>query len=332
MPLRLYFQGAHLYKPLASHFFMRLLDILNGIILLVLIALLAAGLYVLWQNVPINREYEAFVANVSSHLPQQSAQFYPNMRYQQRIIIYNVSDECTPIKQKLISDALSTLEASTHLRFAHTQTGPAELSYLCSARTPEAEDKRHFVAGEGGPTRIINTTRYAVILSGKVLLYRAEKCDRPIIALHETLHALGFDHTSDKKSVMFPLTDCSQELDPSTIAALNELYAVETAPDLVIQRVSANTTGRYLAFEISVANYGLASTPNATLVISSPERLLHTFPLDDLEFGQRKTLTASNVRIPRDIETLLFTVEQAPGESDLNPSDNRAELRLKPEA
>lgn len=308
---------------------LRVLDILNLLILLVLITLLAAGLYALWQNVPINHEYEAFVANVSSRLPQQSTQFYPNMRYQHRIITYNVSDECTAVKKEFIAQALATLESSTILRFALLQTGTAELSYLCSARAPDAEDKRHFVAGEGGPTRIINTTRYAVILSGKVLLYRSEKCDRPIIALHETLHALGFDHTSDKKSIMFPVTDCSQEIDPLITTTLTELYSAEVAPDLVIERVSANVTGRYLAFEIAIANYGLASTANATLFISTPERMLQTFPLEDIEFGQRKTLTASNIRIPRDVETLIFTVEQAPDEAELNPADNRAELHVR---
>lgn len=306
---------------------MRIVDLL---ILLVLVGFLIIGLYVLWQNVPINHEYEEFVANVSSRLPIQSTQFYPNMRYQHSIITTNISDECTTVKQELIQRALTTLESSTPLRFALAQAGTAaELSYLCSTRSPDAEDKRHFVAGEGGPTRIINTTRYAVILNGKVLLYRSEKCERPIIALHETLHALGFEHASDKKSIMFPVTDCSQELEPSLIATLSRLYAVEAAPDLSIQRVSANATGRYLAFEIAIANYGLASTTNATLFISTPERLLHTLPLEDIEFGQRKTLTASNIRIPRDSEMLIFSVEQAPGEAELNPEDNRAELRIK---
>ena len=110
----------------------------------------------------------------------------------------------------------------------------------CSDITPEPTQKDHFVAGEGGPTLVINTTVYAIILEGKIALYRHEICDEPQIALHELLHALGFDHNSNSKSIMYPITNCAQELDDYIVQTINQLYSVPSRGDLLIEEIDAN--------------------------------------------------------------------------------------------
>jgi hypothetical protein len=303
---------------------MRFLEIFA---LLVMIGFLIAGMYVFWLNFPTNLEYNTYVANTTSHLPSQSYQFYPNMRYINKAITYEIASECSNKKREAIISVFNLLEKQTVLRFSSAQKG--EIEFFCTNLPPEPESSRHFVAGEGGPTQIINTTNYAAILKGKVSLYRSEKCERPIVALHEILHALGFDHTSDSKSIMFPIINCEQELDDFIIDQINTLYTTDAAPDLAIERVNAQATGLYLNFEISVANYGLLNAKNATLTLTAGSEFVRSFPLEELGFGQRKTLTVTNVRIPRNAETLRFRVSVGGNENELSNSNNEAEVRVQ---
>lgn len=305
---------------------MRIFEVLA---LFIMVLLLIGGIYILWLNFPVNLEYNTYVANATSNLPAKSYQFYPNMRYINRTITYEIGKECSAQKRTSIEEAFSILEKETVLQFRQTTNKP-EITFFCTNISPDPETKGHFVAGEGGPTQIINTTKYAAILSGKVALYRAEKCDQPIIALHEILHALGFDHTSDKQSIMFPITNCDQELDPFILNQINTLYVADPLPDVAIERVDAKALGRYLNFEISVANYGLINAENVTLSLFSGSNIIKTFPLEEIGFGQKKTLSASNVRIPRGVENLIFSIALDQGEQELAFDNNRVTLRLQP--
>ena len=304
---------------------MRILAVLA---LFIMILLLIGGIYVFWLNFPTNLEYNTFVANATSHLPAQSYQFYSNMRYVHSNITYEIAPECSAKKRENIQDAFKILEEHTTLRFFPAEK-KGEIVFFCTNLPSEPESSGHFIAGEGGPTQIINTTSYAVILGGKVSLYRPEKCERPIIALHEILHALGFDHTSDKKSIMFPITDCEQDIDTFIINQINTLYEAETAPDLVIARVDAKSVGRYLDFEISVANYGLIDARNVTLSLNAGSELIKTFPLEEIGLGQRKMLTVRNVHIPRNVESLTFSVAVGSRESELLYNNNQATVYLQ---
>ena len=74
------------------------------------------------------------------------------------------------------------------------------------------QDDDLFIAGEGGPTSITNTSLYNVILKGKILLYKKSECEEPIVELHELLHVFGFDHSQDPNNIMFNLSSCNQEI------------------------------------------------------------------------------------------------------------------------
>ncbi len=305
-----------------------LMRIFDFLALLIMVLALIGGIYFFWLNFPVNLEYNTYVANATAHLPAQSYQFYPNMRYVNKTITYEIAPECSAKKRENIGSAFSILEQQTSLSFIPVGR-KGEIVFFCTNLPPDPESSGHFVAGEGGPTQIVNTTQYAVILAGKVSLYRPEKCGQPIIALHEILHALGFDHTSDKRSIMFPITDCEQEVDPFIINQINALYEPEPRPDLAIERVDAKALGRYLNFEISVANYGLVDAQNATLILSTGSEYIKSFPMEDIGLGQRKTLTVSNVRIPRAVGNLSFTMVVGPGESELSLANNHALVELQ---
>jgi hypothetical protein len=296
---------------------------LDFVIVILLFALLATGVYLLWLNFPVEpTEFDEYVANLSLELPNESVQFYSNMRYADGEISYFISKNCSTKKTNDFIDAVVFLEHETVLDFYPSDK--PDILVTCSNIALSADEAGHFVAGEGGPSVIINATNYAVILLGKIALYRPESCDSPQVATHELLHALGFDHNNNKNSIMFPVTSCDQTFDRGIVNEINRLYGVPSAADLVVENVKANKTRRYLNFDIVVANYGLKSVADSNLRVESGGKLIREFDLGDLDLGAKKTLTITNLKVPSDAEEFSFIVET--DEEEISKTNNVARI------
>lgn len=300
------------------------MKILDVILLLILLTLLGLGLYVLWINLPKEPvAYEEFrlEGKIDNVVFSNGAQFYPNMRYTDRKINYGISELCDEIKQNEIERAFAILAQETVLSFIPSEDGQIEV--LCSNVSPNPEEEGHFVAGEGGPSEIINTSKYAVILSGKVSLYRDSECKKPNIAIHEILHALGFDHNDNTLSIMYPVTECNQEIDQYIIEDINRLYKVDSSPDLAIEKLSVIKKGRYLDFEITIGNLGLKDSQDSSLTLYTNNVKVKDFELSSIEIGTRKILTVENLRVPRKADVLVFEIQTF--EQELDKTNNKIE-------
>ena len=177
-------------------------DFFSALFVLILLVAIGYGGYYLYQNFPRDTiqliTQDKIEIRVNNTLP--SKQFYENMRYADKIISYHISSSCPESKSSKMIEAIKTLESKTILVFRESSN--AEINILCSDVSPQAEEKNHFVAGEGGPSRVLNTTLYSVILEGKVALYREGNCNNANVATHELLHALGFDHNNNPKNIL----------------------------------------------------------------------------------------------------------------------------------
>jgi hypothetical protein len=296
------------------------------IAVILLLILLVGALYLLWTYIPTEQvEYEAFKAEVSQDLPTSSAQFYPNMRYPNQELTFVLSDACSEKKKKDFREATQILETKTILKFIETTSEESDITISCSKVAPKPEQEDHFVAGEGGPSLFINTSRYATILEGEIALYRAETCDTPQVALHELLHALGFDHNSNENSIMFPVTNCDQTVDSEITSEINRLYSQPALADLTIESIDANKSGRYLNFDVVIANNGLKSVPSSSLDIETNNELLKTFDIGDIEIGAKRHLTVSNFRIPRNAEQIKFISQTT--QQEISKENNAATIR-----
>lgn len=302
---------------------MKILDIF---VLAILFAILGAGLYVLLQNIPGEPiKFEEYNLNNSDIVSSNRTQFYSNMRYKDKRISYSISDSCDESARNDAENALGILSEKSVIEFYNSgQKG--EINVLCSDLAPEPEEEGHFVAGEGGPSEIINTTNFAVIFSGKVSLFRDNACDKPNVAIHEILHALGFDHNGNPKSVMYPVTECDQEIDGYIIDEINRLYSIEALPDLAIEKASANIAGRFLNFEINVANFGLKESASSKLIIYAESEFVKDYDLSLIDIGTRNVLTVVNLRVPRDAEIIEFEIKTS--EKELDVSNNKIEVKL----
>ncbi len=305
---------------------MRLLDFF---ILLILFVLLGMALFLLWANIPNlpgqQVSYQEYNINKTEEVYERGIQFYPNMRYKDRVISYSIASSCDSAKRKDVEKSFSFIEEKTVLEFK--EDGNAQIRILCAEIAPTPEEEGHFVAGEGGPSEIINTSSYAVILSGKVSLYRRTKeCVRPNVAIHEILHALGFDHNNNLDSVMYPVTECEQSLDNKIISEINKLYKDDSLPDLIVEKVNVKKVGRYISFEITVGNFGLEDSLNSTLIVRADDEEVKRFYMGRIDIGTRKILNVENLKGPLMAEGLIFEVTSK--ERELDKENNIARMRL----
>ncbi|MFH1425595.1 MAG: matrixin family metalloprotease [archaeon] len=301
---------------------MRFIDFL---VLFLLFVCLFIGIFFLWESLPTEDfDFEKYYTNLSFDLPQNSSQFYPNMRYVDENIGYAISQNCSQKKQRDFERAVALLESKTILKFFPSDA--PELLVSCSNIAPKPEEERHFVAGEGGPTTIINASRYAVIFLGKIALYRPETCETPQIAVHELLHALGFDHNNNSASIMFPYTDCKQTIDQNIIDDINNLYSQSSEGDIVIEDLTANKTGRYLNFEITTANYGLKKITSPKLSLIVGNEIIKTFEIKDLDVGAKRSLNVENLKVPRNAEEITFNIETI--EKEISKENNIVKMKV----
>lgn len=301
------------------------MKVIDLIILIFFFVVLSVGVYFLWWMFPSSPvEYPQFFANLSG-LSANSNQFYPNMRYPDRIITYTIEPACNDKKVYEIEEAFSVLSNDTILRFKNGN-GNGEIKYLCSEIAPTSEEKGHFIAGEGGPSKIINSSDFYIITLGRVSLYRSDKCPEPKVALHETLHALGFDHNTNEDSIMYPVTNCNQQVDPYIIDEINRLYSIDSLPDWAIEKVSAVKRGIYLDFDIVFGNYGLRKAENAKLEIYSGNTNVKEYEINTTDIGMRTSLSVQNLRANRDSSIIRFEI--ASSEAELSKKNNVVELAL----
>ena len=307
------------------------MKILNILLLLILLGLFGTSsylFYLVWpskatQLIKINGSQEDTLDNFNI---SGNVQFYKNMRFPDKEITYKFEDKCQTKKKEQVSEAFDIIASKTILKFLHSQEN-GEITITCSELPPEPEQKGHFIAGEGGPTEIINTSLYAVILAGKISLFRPERCERPNIEIHEILHALGFDHNSNKNSILYPILDCSQKIDDYIINELNALYLQKSLPDLKIKELNASKSKIYLNFHIEIINQGLKNSENATLGIYSNGKLVNNFDLGPIEIGTTKIFEVNNLKVKNSLKNFVFTIDKENKIEEILENNNEISLR-----
>ncbi|MDO8609126.1 MAG: matrixin family metalloprotease, partial [bacterium] len=229
-------------------------------------------------------------------------QFYPNMRFPESKISYKIYD-CPLQKEDEFIRALEILEEKTSLTFYKVNSNE-EISASCDSKSEMKGGL--IVAGEGGPTEVIKTDNFNVIMKGHLVLLRNSDCKDPNIALHEILHVLGFDHSQNPENVMYNITACDQKLGDDTIDLINKIYSYPTLPDLNFENVSAKTHGRYLDTVIGIRNDGLKKADDTKIIIYADDEQVKEIDLRSLDIGEGVQITLNNSWIVK-INVKTFT-------------------------
>lgn len=259
----------------------------NIILVILIIAIICSGAYIYFTSdlfsKPIVLIPNISNTNISSY--ENQLQFYPNMRYANSTITYNVNS-CSPEKSSRITEAIQEIESRTGLVFQITDD--AEIDFECNEMITNINED-YFIAGEGGPVKAVNTSKFYVIEQGKVLIYYIQtNCDNYNVEIHELLHALGFDHSNNPQSIMFNVTRCDQVFTEDIIEEIKRLYAIPSLPDLAIEDISAIKQGSMLNFSIEIKNYGLRNADIIYLDIYADGEKFYSYNLGNIEYGEGK--------------------------------------------
>jgi predicted Zn-dependent protease len=316
------------------------MGLLKAIIGLILINIVIFGGYFVYQNylageieqlniLNYNPNIEESLVNVSTDLEQ----FYENMRFNHNEISYYINPNCPTLKRSKMLMAFKEVEEMLENRvtFKNAQEEKADILVGCSFDSYEKEENI-FVAGEGGPTRIVNSSM-PVITKGKILLYSEErsKCDEPVLELHELLHVFGYDHINNEKYIMHPYLNCNQKINSELVNHMRQLYSIEPFSELYFEDVSAykeRYAGKwYLNFNVSVSNIGIIDAENVLLQVYADDSLVEIFELDDNKFGGGENFYVKNLLLsPQSAESIKFILITSTKEN--NKGNNVLELTI----
>jgi len=234
-------------------------------------------------------------------------QFYNNMRYSNFKISYRISDACTLQKKADAEGAFEILENKTILDFYPVQNNE-EILISCEDKQRIKED--FFIAGEGGPVNITQAGEFNVILYGEVSLIRQSECQNPNVALHEILHALGFDHSGNPNNIMYNISKCSQTLGDDIPMLIDELYSIPSYADLVLEDIVPVIHGKYLDVNLTVKNNGFKDAPASVIKIYMDDVFVDEMNLEALEIGFGMKIMLQNVYTKKsNFDALKFVVE-----------------------
>ncbi|MFH1358252.1 MAG: matrixin family metalloprotease [archaeon] len=314
--------------------------ILSIIIVLILIVLILVLSYFLYLNIPrepenLNVEIEKPEYITDSSLSSEVKQFYPEMKFNHNKITYKIGTGCSDEKKQRMLKAFDILsEKVRYLTFEPSLNNP-DIEISCNKKTKENIEDKHFIAGEGGAKEIIKTNRYNIITNGVIYLYddpdfKTIDCEYPNVEMHELMHVFGFDHTSDKESLMFPLLDsCDQTLDYTIISKLISLYAQPNLPDLYFEDIKVVKKGRYLDFNLTIRNSGLIDAEETNIVILEDLKKIDQREINSLNFGAGISLQTTNLKLnslnPKEIR---FIIDMENKIIEIDKNNNIAKIKL----
>jgi len=251
--------------------------------------------------------------------------FAENLRFNHNLISYSISEECDAERRGDMIRAFNIFADKVKIVSFYEVVDDADILVGCSDDFVKLGEDL-FAAGEGGPSRIINTSLFRTIEEGKVLLYNREKCDYPIVALHELGHVFGFDHIADPTNIMYGVADCGQRMSDDMVELMVELYSIEALPDARIDWLNATLKGNYLDFNISILNEGMLSIDALDLTILTDGEEAQVVNLGEIGIGFGRTLRVENMRVPGSIDKLEFILDAGDKVRELNEGNNVAEM------
>ncbi|MGD9276736.1 MAG: matrixin family metalloprotease [Candidatus Pacearchaeota archaeon] len=287
--------------------------------------LFAVGLLTFYWFIPFGTN-EFVTTQISSNFSftNSSLQFYPNMRFPDSQISYKISD-CPIQKKDEMKRALDIVSKKTLLTFYPVSLNE-EITVTCDDNVKN--EGGLFIAGEGGPTNITVADGYNIITHGKVLLIKPALCPNPNVALHELLHALGFDHSENENNVMYPISNCDQTIGEDVIELIDRLYSVPSLPDLAIENTSAIMHGNYLDLNISLRNNGFVDAPKSKIFIYADDKNIKTVDMEEIELGRGRGIAFTNLWLKtRNVRQIKIMIET--DFEELDQTNNIVVLVLK---
>ena len=314
--------------------------VFSFIIIIIFIGIIVYTGYFLYLNIP--RAPEKLEVNVpilqETHEQEvfEIKQFYSNMKFNHNKISYFIDNNCNSVKRNRMIHAFEGLEEKVSIISFYEKKENHDILVSCSENIQERElEEKHFVAGEGGAKTIIPTGRYNIINDGVILLYdnneiKIVECEYPNVELHELMHVLGFEHSNNKKSLMYPFIEsCDQILDDSIVEQLKKIYSQSNLADLYFENVNLIKKGRYLDFDITIKNSGSVDSDDVIITILDDDKIVDENNIGKIKFGAGITLETQNFKlINLNPEKISFVIDKENKIKEIDEKNNIANVEL----
>lgn len=271
----------------------------------------------------INKSY--LEVNIDSY--PEGMLFYENIRFPEKMITYSIDKSCSDNRTNDARNAFNILNQENVLLFNEVQEY-GQIFVICSGNFKEIS-KEHFIAGEGGPSNLINAINYHIILNGTIFLYTDNECFQPVVAIHEILHVLGFKHSSDVNSIMYNTSNCNEHIPFEILSKIKELYYDPTLPDLSLEKASAIKFGNYLNFNVNMINKGLALSPKTNLTIYVNGKKFSTYEIGELGIGAGKSISVENAKSLASTFNISFVIDEENNIAEIDEQNNVKSLFLE---
>ncbi len=253
--------------------------------------------------------------------------FAENLRFNHNLISYSIDGGCGSVRKKGMIAAFNIFSSEVGIisfyEASINDSSGADIKVGCSNEFIELGGDL-FAAGEGGPSRIINTSGFKVVEEGKIKLYDDGNCDYPIVPLHELAHVFGFDHSPNPKNIMYNTSACDQRMSKDMIDFIRDIYSIEALSNVRVESISGFIEGKYLHFNISVLNEGLIGIENTSLTILGDGEEVGFINLGEIDIGYGRTLKVDNMRLNGKVSKLEFIVDAEELVRETNEDDNVA--------
>ncbi len=302
-----------------------------GVMLTLLIVLFSVG--IVYQNIP-GTPIEMKIEEINNEsFPiinyEGTPVFLENLRFNHNDISYFINSSCSDVRRNAMIEAFDLFEWMVdNVRF-HEVYSDADIDVECSDNFVGLGDGL-FAAGEGGPVRIINMSRFKVIEKGRIFLYDDPRCDYPIVELHELWHVFGFDHSDNPMSIMYNTSRCEQRTTTDMIELVDDLYSIEALADVRISDLVAVKKGRYLDFNVTVLNEGLLDVSDVDLSIVVNGEVVDVLNFGRIDVGLGHVLRVENLRLSsRDFDFVDFYVDKENVIMELDEGNNFVRMTIE---
>jgi len=255
--------------------------------------------------------------------------FAEKLRFNHNRISYFIEDDCLGARKDAMVEAFALFAKEMKIVSFYEVAADADIDVGCSDDyIPLGEHL--FAAGEGGPSRIINTSGFKTIEKGKISLYTEPRCDYPVVEIHELCHVFGFDHSLDPNNIMYNISNCEQKISDDMVTLINDLYSIEALADAVLSDVRAVKRGKYLDFNVTVLNEGLIGIDETDLAIVVGDRVVQVMEMGEIGIGYGRTLKATNIKLPSSgIDSIDFVVDRDDDVRELNEGNNAVTMAIE---
>jgi len=171
-------------------------------------------------------------------------------------------------------------------------------------------------------TGLFNLTTYAEMLYTPT----TNECENKITVIHELGHILGFAHTSDVKSVMFPTVDCSAKITDQMKQTLKNLYSVEALPDLYFGDIKAGKVVKNVVINFTIWNRGLIKSENVSVDVKTDENMVKSYDIPSIE-PSAGWMIPDMIFIDNDFTALSLHIDPSHVQKELDIKNNIITLK-----